>query len=107
MRFYAHDSMPDQFPDADVIIMAHRTGLAVSEVPVVMYPSRGPNPPMHGGLKRISYVFNMMVSILVTILRSHRQDLREPGEVPGDEPAGGASAGAGKQRAGGSPSPVL
>lgn len=68
MEFYASDSYPVDFPDADVIIMLHRAGLKIKEVPARMYPS-AEKKSMHSGLKPIYYIFKMFLSILVTLLR--------------------------------------
>jgi glycosyltransferase involved in cell wall biosynthesis len=68
MEFYAGDSYPVDFPDADVIIMLHRAGLKIKEVPVKMYPD-AEKKSMHSGLKPVYYIFKMFLSILVTLLR--------------------------------------
>lgn len=66
--FYASNTYPVDFPDADVLIMLHRAGLKSIEVPVMMYP-RAEGKSMHSGLKPFYYVFKMFLSILVTLLR--------------------------------------
>jgi len=68
LRFYASDYYPIDFPDADVIIMLHRSGLKVKEIPVTMYPSTQ-GTSMHSGLKPLYYIFKMFLSIFVTLLR--------------------------------------
>lgn len=68
IEFYASDFYPVDYPDADVIIMLHRAGLKIKEVPVKMYPSVE-KKSMHSGLKPIYYIFKMFLSILVTLLR--------------------------------------
>ena len=70
IKFYASDSYPIDFPDADVLIMLHRAGLRSVEVPVVMYP-RAEGKSMHSGLKPLYYVFKMFLSIFVTLLRKN------------------------------------
>ena len=68
LQFYAGDYYPVDFPDADVIIMLHRVGLKIKEIPVTMYPSvQGKS--MHSGLKPVYYIFKMFLSIFVTLLR--------------------------------------
>ncbi|HIC92183.1 MAG TPA: glycosyltransferase family 2 protein [Syntrophaceae bacterium] len=70
IRFYASDYYPVDFPDADVIIMLHRAGLRIKEIPVTMYPN--PNhKSMHGGLKPLYYIFKMFLSIFLTLLRKN------------------------------------
>jgi glycosyltransferase involved in cell wall biosynthesis len=91
MRFYATDALPDRFPDADAVIMAHRAGLRLGEVPVRMYlqPTK---VSMHAGVKAVAYVFNMLFSILVTVLR--RDDAGpvrvEPSVAPRSAPGAAA-----------------
>lgn len=70
MRFYASDLYPIDFPDADVLIMLHRAGLKSVEIPVEMY-RRAEGVSMHSGLKPVYYVFKMLLSILVTLLREN------------------------------------
>jgi len=72
MELYASNAYPADYPDADVIIMLHRSGIAFKEVPVPMKRSVG-KVSMHGGLKPIYYIFKMLLSILVTLLRSREE----------------------------------
>ncbi len=68
LEFYASDAYPVDYPDADVIIMLHRKGFRFKEVPVIMHNAA--KPSMHGGILRpMYYIFKMMLSILVTLLR--------------------------------------
>ena len=68
IRVYASESYPEDFPDADVLIMLHKAGLKIAEVPVVMHP-RTSGRSMHSGLKPLFYIYKMFLSILVTLLR--------------------------------------
>ncbi|MGA1871604.1 MAG: glycosyltransferase family 2 protein [bacterium] len=68
LKFYASEYYPVDFPDADVIIMLHRVGLRVKEVPVTMYQNPD-NMYMHTRLKAVYYIFKMFLSIFVTLLR--------------------------------------
>ena len=68
MEFYASGAYPVDYPDADVIIMLHRQGFRFKEVPVIMHNAA--KKSMHGGiLKPLYYIFKMMLSIFVTLLR--------------------------------------
>jgi len=68
MEFYASGAYPVDYPDADVIIMLHRKGFRFKEVPVIMHNAA--KRSMHGGiLKPLYYIFKMMLSIFVTLLR--------------------------------------
>ena len=64
----AGDKFPVDYPDADVIIMLHRAGFRIQEVPVRMFPSPD-NKSMHSGFKPLYYIFKMLLSIFVTLLR--------------------------------------
>jgi glycosyltransferase involved in cell wall biosynthesis len=75
--FYATDVYPNQYPDADVLIMTHLAGFRLKEVPVAMRQDRT-GKTIHAGLRPVYYVYKMLLSILVTLLRG-RQDL--PTEV--------------------------
>ncbi|MBW2569571.1 MAG: glycosyltransferase family 2 protein [Deltaproteobacteria bacterium] len=68
LQFYAGDYYPVDFPDADVIIMLHRAGLKIKEIPVTMYPG-AQGKSMHSGLKPVYYIFKMFLSIFVALLR--------------------------------------
>jgi glycosyltransferase involved in cell wall biosynthesis len=69
MELYASNLYPVDYPDADVIIMLHRRGMRFKEIPVTMKRAIG-KVSMHSGLKPIYYTIKMLLSILVTLLRS-------------------------------------
>jgi len=66
-RFFCSDVYPTDYPDADILILLHRTGYRVREVPVEMRPS--PGQSMHSGHSSPYYVYKMLLSIFVTLLR--------------------------------------
>jgi len=68
LEWVSSDKFPFDYPDADVIIMLHRAGFRIREVPVLMFEKRG-KKSMHGGWKPLYYVFKMFLSILVTLMR--------------------------------------
>ena len=68
VALYASDLFPVDYPDADVIILAHLAGLKIDEVGVRMFPN-AENKSMHSGLAPFYYVFKMCLSIAVTLLR--------------------------------------
>lgn len=73
MKFYASDAYPSDYPDADVIIMLHKKGFRFKEVPVVMHEART-GKSMHGGIIRpLFYIFKMVLSIFVTLLRKEEK----------------------------------
>lgn len=67
---YASDYFPADFPDADVLVMAHRAGLVIREVPVRMLPKKG-SKSMHAGAKPLYYVFKMALSIFLAVVRKN------------------------------------
>ena len=68
LEWVSSDKFPCDYPDADVIIMLHRSGFRIREVPVRMFPSQN-KTSMHSGWKPFYYVFKMFLSILVTLMR--------------------------------------
>lgn len=66
-RLFALTRFPDRFPDADALVLAARARLRIVERPARMRPSRNRHS-MHGGLKAVSYSFNMLASLLVAAL---------------------------------------
>lgn len=74
--FFATEVFPCDYPDADVLLCLHRAGFTIREVPVRMLASPS-GKSMHDGLKPLYYVFKMLLSIAVTLLRSRRPGRRE------------------------------
>ena len=72
IQFVASNYYPPDFPDADFLIMLHRYGFKIREIPVNMHPSPD-NKSMHEGHKSVYYVFKMFLSIVVTLLRRKPQ----------------------------------
>ena len=66
---FTQDIFPCDYPDADLIIMLHRMGYRVTEVPVAMMP----NPQgrsMHQGVFRVSYYFfKMFLAFFISLIR--------------------------------------
>ncbi|MBF0444602.1 MAG: glycosyltransferase family 2 protein [Magnetococcales bacterium] len=64
LKFYVSDLFPDDFPDANILLLCRRMGFKIVEVPVVMHESNGVS--MHRGFWRpIFYVTLIFFSILV------------------------------------------
>jgi glycosyltransferase involved in cell wall biosynthesis len=66
-RFFCSDVYPADYPDADILILLHRSGFRVAEVGVQMRMPTGKS--MHSGHRSLYYVYKMLLSILVTLLR--------------------------------------
>ena len=71
VKFFSGDDFPDDYPDADVLVMAHYARLRVKEVAVRM-ESRSDGTSMHSGLKPFYYVIKMLLSIFIVILNFGR-----------------------------------
>lgn len=68
IHLYASDAYPTYYANADALIMSHRAGLELREIPVTMY-ERDSGVSMFSGLKPIWYMFKMLLSIGMTLLR--------------------------------------
>ena len=66
-QFFCSSVYPTDFPDADILILLHRSGYRLREIPVQMRPS--PGQSMHSGHRSLYYVYKMLLSMLVTLLR--------------------------------------
>jgi len=70
-ELFSRGQFPHDFPDADVLLMAHYAGFRVKEVPVVMVERSG-GESMHAGLKPLYYVIKMILSIVMVFLSQRR-----------------------------------
>jgi glycosyltransferase involved in cell wall biosynthesis len=66
---------PNDYPDADVIILLNNAGFKINEIPVVMYENTT-GKSMHSGWKPIYYVIKMFLSIFIVLFGKHRTFLR-------------------------------
>jgi glycosyltransferase involved in cell wall biosynthesis len=71
-RFFCSEVYPVDYPDVDILILLHRSGFKMREVPVQMRPST--NVSMHAGHRSLYYIYKMFLSILVTLLRPRTSD---------------------------------
>ncbi|HEY8515171.1 MAG TPA: glycosyltransferase family 2 protein [Candidatus Binatia bacterium] len=62
VRFCCSDFYPFDFPDIDVLLLLHRQGFRIREVPVTMAPSPPQRKPMHYGLRAVYYPYKMLLS---------------------------------------------
>lgn len=68
IEFCVKDSFPGDYPDADVLILMRRLGLRIREIPVKMQPSLN-GRSMHSGLKPLYYLYKMLLSISLNLIR--------------------------------------
>jgi glycosyltransferase involved in cell wall biosynthesis len=66
-QFFCSNVYPMDYPDADILIVLHRSGYRLKEIPVQMRPS--PRQSMHSGHRSFYYAYKMVLSIFVTLLR--------------------------------------
>ena len=76
-KLFASGHFPDDFPDTDVLLIAHYAGLRVKEVPVIMMERPG-GMSMHSGLKPLYYIIKMILSIFIVVLSYRRWKKYEP-----------------------------
>lgn len=70
-RYHSSDqNYPQDFPDADVLIKMLYLKYCIGEVPAHMM-DRQSGKSMHSGLKSVLYIFKMMISIFMIILRGN------------------------------------
>lgn len=72
IHFFASDIFPVDYPDADMLIMLHRAGFRMTEIPVRMFEN-SEGKSMHSGLKPLYYMFKMLLSICVTLMREKKK----------------------------------
>lgn len=72
-RFFCSEVYPSDYPDADILILLHRSGFRVSEVGVQMRPAPA-GKSMHAGHRSFYYVYKMSLSILLTQVRPRRTE---------------------------------
>jgi hypothetical protein len=67
---YNSDLYPQKYPDANVILLTHYSGLKVKEIPVRMNRNIT-GKSIHSGLKPLGYIYTMTLSILMMMLRKN------------------------------------
>ena len=68
ISYFTTEVFPCDYPDADMLIILYRAGFRIREIPVRMYANVA-GKSMHSGLKPLYYMFKMLLSIFVTLLR--------------------------------------
>jgi len=67
--FYVSRNFPEDYPDANVLLMLYRAGIRFVEVPAVFH-ARSAGQSMHGGLCRpLLYFIRATLAILMVLLR--------------------------------------
>jgi len=73
LELYMSDTFPSDYPDVDVLVTAHREGLAIGECAVSMSAETRPSR-IHGGLRSIYYVYKMLLSLWAATRRAPTRD---------------------------------
>ncbi|MFH0795855.1 MAG: glycosyltransferase family 2 protein [Candidatus Omnitrophota bacterium] len=68
----SRDAYTFDYPDADFLLALHRQRFKIEEIPVTMNPRKG-GQSQHRGLGPIFYIFKIMLSILVNLLRKNER----------------------------------
>jgi hypothetical protein len=68
LELYATDVFPLDYPDADVLVLAARSGFRIAEVPVHMRAETG-SASMHSGLRVLYYVYKMTLGVILNSIR--------------------------------------
>jgi hypothetical protein len=88
LELFAGSHYPIDYPDVDVLLLAHRHGLRISEVAVHMRPS--PRPSMlHSGWMPIYYAYRMLLSLWALGAVSKQQEMTGRGSRRRTDPGGG------------------
>jgi glycosyltransferase involved in cell wall biosynthesis len=66
---FCKDIFPSDYPDANVIIMLHRMGFKIKEIPVTMTPNPDGKSMHQGFFTVLYYLFKVFLSLLVTLIR--------------------------------------
>jgi glycosyltransferase involved in cell wall biosynthesis len=69
IKFNASELFPTDYPDADLIVMMHRSGMRLKEVPVRMHEDRSGVSMHDSAIGSFYYVFRMFLSLAVILMR--------------------------------------
>ena len=69
IKFNLSGIFPDDFPDVDVLLMAHFAELRIKETAVRMLDRSG-GTSMHAGLRPVIYVMKMLFSLFIVVLNA-------------------------------------
>ncbi len=73
LDLYTLEFFPSDYPDVDVLLEAHRSGLRIRECPVAMNESQRPST-LHGGLKSLYYIYRLALALFAGLrLGNQRQ----------------------------------
>ena len=73
LRFCCADFYPSDFPDIDVLLLLHRHGFRIIEVPVHMAPSPPGRVSMHAGFQALYYPYKMLLATFRSALGPRKE----------------------------------
>lgn len=68
LELYSTEAFPLDYPDADMLVLAARSGFRIAEVPVHMRLEAG-SPSMHSGVRVLYYVYKMTLCVIMNATR--------------------------------------
>jgi hypothetical protein len=71
IAFYCRDSYPADYPDVNVLVMLHRHGFKIAELPVTMF-ANATGKSIHDGARPAYYLFKMGLDIPLNLIRRER-----------------------------------
>jgi len=77
--FFTEDSFPCDYPDANIIILLHRKGFIVNEIPVAMVANPTGRSMHQGFFTILYYFFKIFLSIFIVMIREKKTPLRKAG----------------------------
>ena len=72
-QFCCADFYPSDFPDIDVLLLLHRHGFRIIEVPVHMAANPPGHVTMHGGLQALYYPYKMLLATFRSALAPRKE----------------------------------
>ena len=66
---FTEDSFPSDYPDANIIIMLHRKGLIIKEIPTIMVANPAGRSMHKGIFTKIYYFFKIFLSLFIVLIR--------------------------------------
>ena len=66
---FTEDNFPYDYPDANIIIMLHRKGFVIKEIPVAMIENPDGRSMHQGIFTKIYYFFKIFLSIFIALIR--------------------------------------
>jgi hypothetical protein len=68
LHLYTTDAFPLDYPDADILVLAVRSGFRIAEVPAHMRVEAG-SASMHSGVRVLWYVYKMTLCVVMNAVR--------------------------------------